>query len=156
MRVRAAILLLGAMLTGTASAASVAIGWSDLAHRDAAPAGLDGEMVTIRGFLLPVDREDDLVFEFLLVPWAGACSHVSQPPPDQVIRVTPSEPIRVAGSYEEVMVVGRLASGSETTQLFIMDGVARVTSGYSLGQAQVERVGPAPADRANPWKSLTR
>ena len=121
---------------------------------------LGGRDIVLSGFLLPVDREGDLVYEFLLVPWAGACSHAAQPPPNQVIRVTPQAPLLVSGSYEPVSVAGRLRTGIEATQLFIMDGVVTVRSGYAIGLARVERLAAgsekAPGTPPNPWKSLTR
>lgn len=55
---------------------------------------LGGHAVEITGFLLPSDREGSLVYEFMLVPMAGACSHARQPPPNQVVRVTPARPSR--------------------------------------------------------------
>lgn len=43
--------------------------------------------IELTGFVLPIDQEGDLVYEFMLVPWAGACSHMPSPPPNQLVRV---------------------------------------------------------------------
>ncbi|HHZ07404.1 MAG TPA: DUF3299 domain-containing protein [Rhizobiales bacterium] len=126
------------------------------------PAGLawtlDGETVEIKGYALPVDRDGDLVYEFMLVPRPGACSHMAQPPPEQVIHVTARTPFRMAGSYEFVSISGRIRPGLEKTQLFIMDGVAVIESGYSIGRADVARadegLGAMPARRSSPWGFL--
>lgn len=42
--------------------------------------------VDLTGFVLPIDQDGDLVYEFMLVPWAGACSHMPSPPPNQLVR----------------------------------------------------------------------
>lgn len=119
---------------------------------------IDGETVEIKGYALPVDRDGDLVYEFMLVPWAGACSHMAQPPPQQVIHVTAVTPYRMKQSYEFVSISGRIRPGLEKTQLFIMDGVAVIEAGYTIGRADVEPAdeggAPAPARRASPWGFL--
>ncbi len=155
----------------TASAELRPIGWPALRGQDAdrSAAGtqagvaglawtLDGTTVEIEGYALPVDRDGDLVYEFMLVPWAGACSHAAQPPPDQVIHVTTATPFRMGGSNEFVSISGRIRPGLEKTQLFIMDGVAVIESGYSIGRAEVAHAASessrAPAPRSSPWSFL--
>jgi hypothetical protein len=69
---------------------------------------LAGAVVRIAGYVLPIDREQDLVYEFLLVPWLGACSHAPQPPPNQMVHVIPSVPFRIARAYDFVSVTGTL------------------------------------------------
>lgn len=116
------------------------------------------ETVEIKGYALPVDRDGDLVYEFMLVPWAGACSHMAQPPPQQVIHVTAMTPYRMKQSYEFVSISGRIRPGLEKTQLFIMDGVAVIESGYSIGRAEVARADArsdvAPPRKSSPWGFL--
>jgi len=119
---------------------------------------IDGETVEIKGYALPVDRDGDLVYEFMLVPWAGACSHMAQPPPEQVIHVTAAAPYRMKQSYEFVSISGRIRPGLEKTQLFIMDGVAVIEAGYSIGRADVapaDGEGDVPASQiSSPWNFL--
>ena len=55
---------------------------------------LEGRQVALTGYLLPVDREDDLVYEFLLLPVVGLCSHLPPPPPNQAVHVSPAKPYR--------------------------------------------------------------
>ncbi|WP_342634093.1 DUF3299 domain-containing protein [Mesorhizobium tamadayense] len=71
---------------------------------------LAGVVVRLEGYVLPIDREQDLVYEFLLVPWLGACSHAPQPPPNQMVHVIPSAPFRIAHAYEFVSVIGTVHS----------------------------------------------
>lgn len=117
---------------------------------------LDGEIVEISGYLLPADREGDLVYAFMLVPRRGACSHMRQPPAAQVVRVVPEKPYRLSMNYEPVTVSGRLGVGLEKTQLFILDGVAVIESGYRLSAARVFRTamesGTSPS--RTPWGFL--
>lgn len=54
----------------------------------------DGTVVRLSGFVLPVDSEGDLVYEFLLVPVAEACSHMAATPANQIVHVFPKKPFR--------------------------------------------------------------
>jgi hypothetical protein len=131
------------------------ISWPELRG---ASARIPSESVKIEGYLLPADRDGDLVYELMLVPYPGACSHMPQPPPDQIIRVLPEKPYKARENYETVSVVGRLKKSREQTQLFMIDGVKVVDSQYSIGQAEVVPVPPsfvAPG-LANPLLSKRR
>ncbi|MBW6421480.1 DUF3299 domain-containing protein [Rhizobium sp. XQZ8] len=97
----------------------------------------DAETIALTGFILPIDQDRDLVYEFMLVPWAGACSHSAPPPPNQLVRVVPNEPFRISKVYEVVTITGALKPGMEKTQLFIMDGVRVLDYGYSMSGARV-------------------
>ncbi|XIK03520.1 DUF3299 domain-containing protein [Mesorhizobium sp. AaZ16] len=107
---------------------------------------LAGIVVRIDSYVLPIDRDRDLVYEFLLVPWLGACSHAPQPPPNQMVHVIPSVPFRIERAYEFVSVVGTLRSELEKTQLFIMDGPTVLTSGYGIGKANIDKSATPPAE----------
>jgi hypothetical protein len=119
---------------------------------------LAGVLVRIEGYVLPIDRAQDLVYEFLLVPWLGACSHAPQPPPNQMVHVIPSVPFRIARAYDFVSVTGTLRPELEKTQLFIMDGPTVLMSGYGIGRANVEKSAiPSGQPLTNsPWKLLTK
>lgn len=100
----------------------------------------DGRTVELAGYVLPIERTGDMVHEFMLVPWSGACSHTPPPPPNQLVHVIPSQPIRISRVYDTVAITGVLKPGLEKTQLFIMDGVRVLESGYSMGNATVTSV----------------
>jgi uncharacterized protein len=120
---------------------------------------LGGRTVEITGYLLPSDREGPLVYEFMLVPMAGACSHAPQPPPNQVVRVTPAKPFEAEKNYQVVTVKGTLEAGFDKAQLFILDGARVVESGYRIGSAAVETAEAAaapPSVGASPWKFLNK
>jgi hypothetical protein len=48
---------------------------------------LDGTIVKIPGFVVPLDDYADEGAEFLLVPYYGACIHTPPPPPNQMVLV---------------------------------------------------------------------
>ena len=85
---------------------------------------LEGKQIELTGYLLPVDREGDLVYEFLLLPVSGLCSHMPPPPPNQAVHVFPAKPYRLTEIYEPVSVSGTLRPELEKTQLIILDGVS--------------------------------
>ena len=107
-------------------------------------------VVELTGFMLPIDSDGHLVYEFLLVPWVGARSHTAPPPPDQVVHVFAKEPFRLSKNYEIVSIAGALQPGLDKTQLFIMDGVKVVDLGYTMGHAQVSRVSEQRDPDSNP------
>jgi hypothetical protein len=93
--------------------------------------------VQLTGFMLPVDRDGDHVYEFMLVPWAGACSHGASPPANQMIHVYPEKPFRSTRIYQAVTVTGSLRPGLDKVQLFILDGTRVLTYGYNMSRAEV-------------------
>jgi len=46
---------------------------------------LDGETISLEGYLVPLDFEATEAKAFVLVPYMGACVHVPPPPPNQVV-----------------------------------------------------------------------
>lgn len=81
----------------------------------------DGRTVQLTGFLLPVEQDGDFVTEFLLVPWAGACSHMPAPPPNQLVHVFPATPFHLDRVYQPVTVTAALQPGLDVTQFFMLD-----------------------------------
>jgi uncharacterized protein len=48
---------------------------------------LNGKLVKIPGFMVPLEDFAEQVSEFLLVPYFGACIHTPPPPPNQIVHV---------------------------------------------------------------------
>lgn len=69
---------------------------------------LDGLLVKLPGYALPLEMENVGVTEFLLVPYIGACIHVPPPPPNQMVLVKLSEPFVFNGLFEPVWASGTL------------------------------------------------
>jgi hypothetical protein len=108
------------------------------AQKNAVNPALNGKLVRIPGYLLPLEFSGKAVSEFLLVPWVGACIHTPPPPPNQIVHVTASKPFEISGVFMPVWVTGQLTTGSVKKSLFLVDGTSDVDIGYSVRAADVE------------------
>ena len=93
---------------------------------------LDGKRVQIGGYIVPLDFEATKIKEFLLVPFVGACIHVPPPPPNQIIYVKAEKGVEISGSFDPVMVTGRLKTETAFTGL--------ADAGYSLDAETVTHI----------------
>jgi hypothetical protein len=130
-------------------------------HGETLSLNLQDKTVQLAGYALPVDRDGDLVYQFLLVPWTGACSHMPTPPPNQIVLVTPAaQPYKMSEAYQPVSVTGALEPGMEKSQLFILDGVSVIRSGYTVRKAEVVSVDTVPdtitLPVSSPWSFLNK
>ena len=93
---------------------------------------IGGTMVRIPGFIAPLDFSDELITEFLLVPYFGACIHVPPPPANQTVLVNTSDEygIKPEDSYNPVWIMGKLTTEGATTDL--------AEAGYIIQDAIVE------------------
>lgn len=48
---------------------------------------LDGRLVRVAGYVVPLEDDLQQASEFLLAPYSGACIHSPPPPPDQILHV---------------------------------------------------------------------
>ena len=56
---------------------------------------LDGGMIRIAGYVVPIEDHMTRASEFLLAPYSGACIHTPPPPPDQILQVVmEADPVR--------------------------------------------------------------
>ena len=133
---------------------------SMLAKGETLSPGLEGKQIELTGYLLPVDREGDLVYEFLLLPMSGLCSHMPPPPPNQAVHVFPAKPYKSTQIYEAVTVSGTLRPELEKTQLIILDGVSVIASGYHMAKAEIAKAESVPdalpSRKATPWSFLNK
>ena len=74
---------------------------------------LDGHVIKLPGYVLPLDFEGTLVKSFLLVPYVGACIHVPPPPPNQIVFVQLKQGFKSNELYAPVWVTGRISTGHE-------------------------------------------
>jgi hypothetical protein len=129
-------------------------------HGETLSVNLQGKAIQLAGYALPVDRDGDLVYQFLLVPWTGACSHMPTPPPNQIVLVTPAHPYKMSEAYQPVSVTGTLQPGMEKSQLFIVDGVSVIQSGYTVRKAEVASIDTVPDTITlpvnSPWSFLNK
>ncbi|MBL8237832.1 MAG: DUF3299 domain-containing protein [Bryobacterales bacterium] len=70
---------------------------------------LDGKTVKIPGYMVPLEDDSEIVSEFLLVPYVGACIHTPPPPPNQIVQVKMNSQKKVKMSFwDPVWVQGKL------------------------------------------------
>ena len=70
---------------------------------------LEGTVVRIPGFVVPLDDFQEQGSEFLLVPYYGACIHTPPPPPNQIVYVKMSASKNVSLTlFEAVWMEGKL------------------------------------------------
>ncbi len=74
---------------------------------------LEGKMVRIPGFVVPLDDFQEEGAEFLLVPYYGACVHTPPPPPNQIVMVsmTGKKAIKL-NLFDAVWMSGRIKIAS--------------------------------------------
>ncbi len=99
---------------------------------------LDGQLVRIPGYALPLEFEGTAVDEFLLVPYVGACIHVPAPPKNQMVFVRLNQSYAAKSLYEPIWITGRMKVESVTKSLNLIDGNSDVHAGYVLEGAKVE------------------
>lgn len=80
---------------------------------------LDQSYVKIPGFIAPLEYENDLITEFLLVPYFGACIHVPPPPVNQTVYVSlaDGEGITPEESFYPVWVHGSMTTAGMNTDI---------------------------------------
>ena len=100
---------------------------------------LDGKMIRLPGYVLPIEFKGKQVTEFLLVPWVGACIHTPPPPPNQIVHVKSDKPLDINGTFDAVWVTGRMVAGTSRQSVYITDGATDLDIGYSMRATNVER-----------------
>ncbi|MCA0375050.1 MAG: DUF3299 domain-containing protein [Gemmatimonadetes bacterium] len=74
---------------------------------------LEGKLVRIPGFVVPLDDFQEEGAEFLLVPYYGACVHTPPPPPNQIVMVGMSGKKAIKlNLFDAVWMSGRLKISS--------------------------------------------
>ena len=95
-------------------------------------AALDGQVIKMPGYALPLESTNKAVSKFLLVPYVGACIHTPAPPPNQLVVVDLKTPYKVENLYDPIWITGRLSVKSGKEALNFIDGATDVESGYAL------------------------
>lgn len=93
---------------------------------------LDGQMVRIPGFVVPLVEDGLKITEFFLVPYFGACIHVPPPPPpaNQMVHVIFKQGITIDSIYDAMSIVGQLRIATVSNEMG--------TAGYTLEAFKVE------------------
>lgn len=78
---------------------------------------LNGSMVKIPGFVIPLEGDENVVTEFLLVPYFGACIHVPPPPPNQIIYVKFEKGAPIQELWDVIYLTGTLSTAPTSHEL---------------------------------------
>ncbi len=88
---------------------------------------LNGSLVKIPGFVIPLEGDDEVITEFLLVPYFGACIHVPPPPPNQIIYVKFDKGAPIQDLWDVVYIVGKLKTETINSELaetgYLIEGI---------------------------------
>lgn len=72
---------------------------------------MNGLMVRLPGFVVPLEfNEDQVITQFFLVPYFGACLHMPPPPPNQIILVDAAQGLSVAELSTPLWISGKLST----------------------------------------------
>jgi len=99
---------------------------------------LNGGLVRIPGYALPLETVGTSVKSFLLVPFLGACIHVPPPPVNQMVLVHLKQSYKAKALYEPVWVTGILKTERTRSTLNYVDGSGALDTGYTLAGTKVE------------------
>ncbi len=91
---------------------------------------LNGELIRMPGFIIPLEISRKGVTDFILVPYVGACIHVPPPPPNQLVLASSKKPWPDDELWDPVWVVGIMKTQLQSTQL--------AQTGYSLQVTSME------------------
>jgi len=100
---------------------------------------LDKVEVTLSGYLIPAPQGADGTYFGYLVSQVGMCSHLPTPPPNKLVRVRLLDDPQGQSVYVPVQVSGQLRAEESDATLYVIDGEARMLSGWTLYANTVER-----------------
>jgi uncharacterized protein len=92
----------------------------------------NGQIVSLSGYVVPLETDGTALKEFLLVPYYGACIDVPPPPPNQTMFVRSEEGLSIRRLFDTVAVTGRFNTERRTGEL--------ADAGYVLDAAEIELV----------------
>ncbi len=93
---------------------------------------LNGKLIKLPGYVIPLETDGQKTPEFLLVPYFGACIHVPPPPANQTVFVTTQDKkgAAIRKLYDVVWVTGVITTSKQTTDL--------ADAGYTISASKVE------------------
>jgi len=91
---------------------------------------MNGLLVRIPGFVVPVEFDEESITEFFLVPYFGACIHSPPPPPNQIIYVHAPKGLKLETLYDPFWISGKLSTSLVENYM--------ATAAYSLKMTSYE------------------
>ena len=105
-------------------------------HSVAVDHELNNRQISMPGLVVPLEYEDDVIKEFLLVPYHGACIHVPAPPLYQIVYVTAEPGFKIKKLFDSVKITGKMQTKLYSKPL---DGFEEnIDVGYRMENAKVE------------------
>ena len=99
---------------------------------------LNGQLVRIPGYALPLELDDTSLKEFLLVPNVGACIHTPPPPANQMVFVKLVNSYTPKEIYEPVWITGRMWLQKTSRNVNYSDGQTAAEAAYTLEGITIE------------------
>ena len=101
---------------------------------------LNGQKVSIPGYLLPLEMTGSSVTEFLLVPYIGACILAPPPRPNQIVHVTidGKKGYKSKTLFDPVLVTGVILIESLVKDLYLVDGSSNISIGYIMKATKIK------------------
>ncbi len=94
-------------------------------------AEMNGALVRVPGFVVPLEfDEEQVITQFFLVPYFGACLHMPPPPPNQIILVDSPSGLQLDQLYTPFWISGKLSTSVTENEM--------ATAAYSLTMASYE------------------
>ncbi|EYC50637.1 hypothetical protein AZ34_05885 [Hylemonella gracilis str. Niagara R] len=105
---------------------------------ESAPANpaMDGQRIRIPGYVVPLERADGRLKQFLLVPYHGACIHTPPPPANQIIHVHTATAPAGLRTMDAVWIEGVLRVENSSNPV---EAQGQVAVRYQMAQARVVR-----------------
>ncbi len=91
---------------------------------------LDGALIRMPGYIIPLEIGAKGVTDFILVPYIGACIHTPPPPPNQLVLAKTKKPWPGDQLWDAVWVVGLMHTRLQSTEI--------AQTGYALSIKSME------------------
>lgn len=106
--------------------------WRDALKSTKVRPEFNNKRIRIAGYIVPIEYDDNQVItEFFLVPYFGACIHVPPPPPNQLIYVKHPKGFTLPDLYTPFWVDGTVVIETQENELGL--------SAYSMRNIKLER-----------------
>lgn len=99
---------------------------------------LDGQKITLSGYVIPAPAAEDGSSVAYLVPEAGMCSHMPPPPPNQMVRMTFPGDWNPTMIYEPVKVTGTLTVVRSEHEVLVIDGMVPMQAAFTMHISRVQ------------------
>jgi hypothetical protein len=106
--------------------------WRDALKSTKVRPEFNNKRIRIAGYIVPIEYDDNQVItEFFLVPYFGACIHVPPPPPNQLIYVKHPKGFQLPDLYTPFWVDGTVVIETQENELGL--------SAYSMRNVKLTR-----------------